>query len=149
MIYVRKAQEDDISGLVKFLIKNDIPIEDKFNGEEYYVCNNDSIVCGFGVMTRFDDYCVIKNVFVDTVYRKNKLGSAIVKTMLNSAELNGAKTAVCVGSNAGFLNYLKFKHLNLSELPDNIRNIIIDDHNNKCIYAVSLIDYFKDTCDCG
>lgn len=146
MIFVRKAQLSDIQELVKFLIKNGL-IEEIHNNEgDYYVCKNDDIIYGCGMMVRNDDYCIIKNVIVNKGNRREKLGSAIVKTMLNSAELSGASTAICIGDNKAFSEYLNFKLLELDELPDDIKSFIKDIDKKEHVYITSLIDYFKSSC---
>lgn len=145
MIIVRKIRLNDVQELVKFLIRNDLA-DDIKKDTDYYICKLDDLLCGCGMMIKRDDYCVIKNVIVDKESRKQKLGSAIVKTMLNSAELGGAKTALCLGDVAGFSEYLNFKMVKVEELPDNIKSSVNSIHNNEHIYAVSLIDYFESAC---
>ncbi len=145
MIIVRKIRLNDVQELVKFLIRNDLA-KDIQRDIDYYICRLDGSLCGCGMMIKKDDYCIINNVIVDKEKRKQKLGSAIVKTMLNSAELSGAKTALCMGDVAGFSEYLNFKKVKVEELPENIKLSIKSLHNDGHIYAVSLIDYFESAC---
>lgn len=145
MIIVRKAGKDDLHDLVKFLINNEM-IEEFHNDKgDYYICEENNILCGCGMLIKLDRYCIIKNIFVSMENRRKKLGTAIAKAMLNAAELGGANTALCVGGNEKFSSYLKFKQINIFDLPKEIKSAI-KNLNSKNIYIVSLADYFNCTC---
>lgn len=145
MIFVRKMRLDDAQELVKFMIKNNT-MADIQNETEYYICKVDDVLCGFGMMIKKEKFCIIKDVVVDKERRREKFGSSIVKTMLNSAELGGAETAVCLGDISGFSKYLDFKKSKVTELPEKIISEIKKLHKNEDVYIASLIDYFKSAC---
>lgn len=145
MIIVRKIRLEDAQGLVKFMIKNNI-VADIEDETEYYICKVDDSLYGFGMMVKKEDFCIIKNVVVDEEKRREKLGSSIIKTMLNSAELGGAKTAICLGDVPSFSQYLNFKKENIMDLPKNIKSETKKLTKNQYVYVVSLIDYFESAC---
>ncbi|MCK9216754.1 MAG: GNAT family N-acetyltransferase [Firmicutes bacterium] len=146
MIIIKKVEMNDIQNLVKFLIKHDLAESINNGTDEYYICKNDDMLCGYGVMERHNDFCMIKDVFVSKENRRDKLGSSIVKTMLNSAELSGAITALCKGNNEEFSFALNFKPIKAENLPDHIKSFIIEKAKNEKIYFTSLVDYFKNAC---
>lgn len=147
MIIVRKVKMCEIQELVRFIIKHGLADDLKSSEDEYYIFKNNNIICGYGMMERHKDFCIIKNVFVNEENRGTKYGSAIVKTMLNSAELGGAATAICLSQNENFSLSLNFKPLNVKEVPNHIKPFIIDKAKLRNVYSVSLIDYFKNACD--
>lgn len=146
MIIIRKIEMNDIQNLVKFLIKNDLSVGINNNTDEYYICKNNDSICGYGVMERHNDFCMIKDVFVSKENRGAKLGSSIVKTMLNSAELSGAITALCKGSNEEFSISLNFEPIKTEELTEHIKSFVMEKAKNEKIYFTSLVDYFKNAC---
>ena len=145
MIIVRKIRLDDARELVRFMIRNSI-MEKIQDEAEYYICKVDDVLCGCGIMIKKDKLCIIKNVVVDKECRRERYGSSIVKTMLNSAELGGAETAVCSGNVPRFSEYLNFKKVNTKELPEAIKNETERLHNEEEVYVASLVDYFKSAC---
>lgn len=147
MIFVRKAQLKDVEGLVKLNLNNGFTKEDIYNNDgDYYVSINNDIICGSGSIFINDDFCVVKNVIVMKEYRREKIGTMIVKTMLNSAEIKGSAIAICIGKCKGFSEYLGFKPIMVDNLPVHVINYMMNKNIKEDIYYVSLVDYFKCSC---
>lgn len=147
MIFVRKAQLKDVEGLVKLNLDYGFTKEEIFNNNgDYYVSINNDILCGSGSLVINDDFCIVKNIIVMEEYRREKIGTMLVKTMLNAAEIKGATIAICIGKCKGFSEYLGFKPNIIDNLPIHVKNYLVSKDILEDIYFVSLIDYFKCSC---
>lgn len=147
MIFVRKARLKDIENIIKLNIYCDVTDKNVFNNkEDYYVCINNDTICGYGTLAIIEDYCFIKNVYVVEEFRREKIGSMIVKTMLNVAEKNRVNIAICTGKCGSFIEYLGFKPININDLPIYIKYHLDSQNLKDYIYSVSLKGYFKCCC---
>lgn len=147
MVFVRKAQLKDVEELIKFNLNYGFTKKDIFNSDgDYYVCINNDIICGCGTLVINEDFCIIKNIIVMEEYKRKKIGTMIVKTMLNAAEIKGSTIAICVGKCKGFSEYLGFKPVTVDNLPNNVKNYLASKNFKENVYCVSLVNYFK--CNC-
>lgn len=147
MIFVRKAKLEDIEALIKLNLDHGFTKEDIFNSDgDYYVSINNDIICGSGSLFINDDFCIVKNVIVMEEYRREKIGTMLVKTMLNSAEIKGSIIAICTGKCKGFSKYLGFKPITIDNLPVHVINYLMSKNIKEDINYVSLVDYFKCSC---
>lgn len=126
MVFVRKAQLKDVEELIKFNLNYGFTKKDIFNSDgDYYVCINNDIICGCGTLVINEDFCIIKNIIVMEEYKRKKIGTMIVKTMLNAAEIKGIETAeVLADYICFFLQYeysMQARH-NYIERIDKVRN---------------------------
>lgn len=151
MIYVRKMREEDLDGLRELLLDNGeltdkehISIE-KLEHEDKYVCISNDKVCGYGKLIRNEAHCLVRDIYVSKESRREKIGSTVVKAMLNSAEIHGADIAILISNCEEFARYLRFEEASLSELPYFFKPYLNIDSKEK-IYIVSLKDYFSCSC---
>lgn len=133
----------DKENIIMLLQDNDSEDKNINKNNDYFVYYDNDILLGFGISFAKENYCFIKDIIVDEKYRKNKIGTAIAKTILNSYECNGAKYAICYGRCKGFCESLGFHSIAADELPVNVQDILYDQKNIKSLYLVSLEGYFK------
>jgi len=144
LIRVRKAVAEDIDNIVKLLSSIGFKNEDIYIHKDYFVYYDNEVLLGCGMAFAAEEFCIIDNVFVDEKNRRNKIGTAIVKTILNYYERNGAKTAISYGECDAFCKSLGFDIHTVMDLPDYVKNALKRDI--KHIYAVNLEGYFKGCC---
>lgn len=109
-----------------------------------------NVICGIGCGVIFENKCLLNWVYIANDYRRDCMGTALVKAILNNAELNGAKTAYLSGSCEQFASNLKFSRVEendeLQEI-ERLYNNFFGESFEHSFYKVSLIDYFK-PCSC-
>lgn len=146
LINIRKAIIKDIDNLIAFLSAKGFKDKDIYNQNDYYVYYDNDILLGCGTSFNEGEYCIIENIIVDKKFRKNKVGTAIAKTILNSYECNGAKYALSYGGCQGFCESLGFSPMSKDGLPAYIKNVLSKVEDMRPLYMVSLEDYFKNCC---
>lgn len=150
MIQVRKVQPSDIELLLKNSEKlsfNKAVMLEKL--DNMMIVINGSEICGIGCGIAVEDACLLNWIFIVKEHRRDRLGTALVKTILNNAELNGAKTAYISGRCDGFASFLKFDKIeDMAEIKrlDEIYESVYRECYEHNFYKVSLIDYFKPCC---
>ncbi len=151
MIEIRKVQPKDLEYLynnAETLFFDKTYMIDKL--ENMMLISIGNIICGIGCSILFEDICLINWVYISNNYRRDSMGSALVKAILNTAELSGAKTAYLSGSCDQFADNLKFDKMNekdeLQEIERLYSNYFGESFEHS-FYKVSLVDYFK-PCSC-
>jgi N-acetylglutamate synthase-like GNAT family acetyltransferase len=144
LISVRKAIAKDINDIVQLLSAMGFNDEDIYTDKDYFVYYDNDVLLGCGMAFAVRDYCIIDNILVDEKNRRNKIGTAIAKTIMNFYERNGAKIALSFGKCDAFFKSLGFSIWSDKDLPNFIKNILKKDL--KQVYAVSLEGYFKNCC---
>lgn len=143
MINIRKAMVKDIDNIISFLSARGFKGKDIYNEDDYFVYYDNDVLLGCGMSFAEKEYCIIENIIVDEKSRRNKIGTAIAKTILNSYECNGAKLALSYGGCREFCESLGFKSVLLDKLHPFIPNIISDIKITDSLYMVSLENYFN------
>ncbi|MGB7604390.1 MAG: hypothetical protein WBL93_02825 [Lutisporaceae bacterium] len=151
MIEIRRLQPKDLEYLynnAETLSFDKTCMLDKL--EHMMLISIGNIICGIGCSMLFENKCLINWVYIANDYRRDCMGTALVKAILNSAELNGAKTAYMSGSCEQFASNLKFNRVEENDEFQKIEKLYNNffgerfEHN---FYKVGLVDYFK-PCSC-
>lgn len=150
MIQVRKVQPSDVElllqNLEKLSLDKAVMLEKLDN---MMIVINGSEICGIGCGIVVEDICLLNWIFILEEHRRDRLGTALVKTILNNAELNGAKTAYLSGECDNFASFLKFDKVEdaagIKRLNELYESIYCDNYEHN-FYKVSLINYFKPCC---
>lgn len=149
MIQVRKVKPNDIEELYKNaeeLSFDPTLMLDKL--ENMMLVLNGGTVCGIGFGIQDEEMCLLNWVYISKDYRKDRLGTALVKTILNNAELSGSSTAYLSGFCDEFAASLRFEKVEeggeLTGIKEQYNKHFGNYEDN--FYKVSLIDYFKPCC---
>jgi N-acetylglutamate synthase-like GNAT family acetyltransferase len=146
MIQVRKVKPDDLETIYKnseALDFNQLFMSSRLENMMIIVDNNE--ICGIGFYINVENKCILNWIHIKKEHRRKQLGTMLVKTMLNSAEHQGALQAFMQGDCDDFAEFLGFQKMLEDEIYD-INNIYNEFYQVKPlnkIYKVSLIDYFK------
>ncbi|HYF82878.1 MAG TPA: GNAT family N-acetyltransferase [Clostridia bacterium] len=142
MLQIRKIRPEDIDFILE-LTKDFECSRVKLlpNIENFLVCENDNIKCGCGCLIPLDSTGLISWVTVKESYRREKLGSAITKALLNIAELKGIKEVYAAGICGDFLTAMGFVKYESKAASEDMREIL-GDIDGDC-YKVTLEGYFK------
>lgn len=141
MIQIRKAKAEDIRFINDILSDEYKNINVRITKEEnFLVCEDGGEKCGCGFLEMNDKECYINWLAVKKEYRRHKLGSAIVKALLNIADLKGAEKAYMLSPCEEFSKSLRFERDNVI-LPQYYSTIFGQAAIN-CLYKVSLEGYF-------
>jgi N-acetylglutamate synthase-like GNAT family acetyltransferase len=126
---------------------NEEDIDNKYL--DFTVCQdgNNLLGCGCGIIKA--DSVYIHLILVQNEYRKQKIGSSIVKAILNTADLSGIKQAYMKCQYEAFAKSLRFEALEHHE--DNIEiynafNEIYHSNIFEHIYTTKIEGYFKPCC---
>jgi len=144
LISIRKAVTEDIDNIIEFLSDMGFNHKNIYTNKDYFVYYDNDVLLGCGMAFSEAEYCIIDNIIVNEIYRRNKIGTAIAKTVMNYYELKGAKIALCCLPCDNFCRSLRFNIASWNDIPLLIRNML--DKDTKKIYTVSLEGYFKDCC---
>lgn len=144
LISVRKAIAKDIDNIIEFLSAIGFSRKDIYTDKDYFVYYDNNLLLGCGIAFSEDEYCIIDNIIVDEKYRRNKIGTAIAKTIMNYFELKGAKIALCCLQCDSFCKALGFSLTCCDDIPCRVKSLL--NKNVQNIYTVSLEGYFKDYC---
>jgi N-acetylglutamate synthase-like GNAT family acetyltransferase len=146
MIQVRKVKPEDLETIYKngeALDFNQLFMSSRLENMMIIVDNNE--ICGIGFYINVESKCILNWIHIKREHRRKQLGTMLVKTMLNSAEHQGALQAFMQGDCDDFAEFLGFQRMLEDEIYD-INNIYNEFYQVKPlnkIYKVSLIDYFK------
>ncbi len=143
MLQIRKIKPDDI-GFVTDLAAERLKAGGKVlsNIENFLICDVDSVSCGCGCIVLSGDKGYISWLMVKEAYKRQKLGSAIAKALLNIADLKGVKEVYATGICEEFLTAMGFnKENNKAEI--NILYEIFGEAGDMSCYKVVLEGYFK------
>lgn len=146
MITVRKAIIDDIDNIINFLSSLGFSDKDIYKDKDFFVYYENNLLLGCGTAYSKKEYCIIDNIIVDVNYRRNKIGTALVKTILNYYEIKGAKIAFALNGCYEFWKSLGFENLKRDKLPELIKDEKYFNESNNVLYYVNLEGYFKYCC---
>jgi N-acetylglutamate synthase-like GNAT family acetyltransferase len=150
MIEFRRVRPDDIDLLLQSAkeLNFDKTIMLEKLDSMMVVMNGDRL-CGIGCGINIEDKCLLNWIYISKENRREQLGTALVKTLLNNAELSGATFAYLSGSCKEFADFLKFEEVqainekkDLKELYRNIYGISFEEN----FYKAELAGYFKPCC---
>jgi N-acetylglutamate synthase-like GNAT family acetyltransferase len=156
MIQVRKVQPKDLEYIfqnVEALAYHRELMIDKLENMMIIVDNNE--ICGSGFYTVIDNKCILNWIHIHKDHRRNQLGTMLVKTILNSAEYQGALQAYMPGDCEDFAEFLGFQKITESDELKDINRFyhkLYQSDTLNSIFKVSLVGYFKPcnsskTCD--
>jgi N-acetylglutamate synthase-like GNAT family acetyltransferase len=147
VIQARKLQPNDLDYI--FLHANSLGFDQKLMTsklENMMVIVDNNEISGIGFYINYESKCILNWVFIKDGHRRNRLGTMLVKTMLNIAEQQGAVQAYMTGSCIEFAEYLGFQKVidgeQISEAVALYHELYKINHSDN-IFKVSLVDYFK------
>jgi N-acetylglutamate synthase-like GNAT family acetyltransferase len=150
MIQTRRFQPQDIDCIIssseKLSFDNSV-MADKL--EHMMLVSENAEICGIGFYMNYEDCCLLNWVFIKEEKRRGRLGTMLVKTMLNTAEKQGAKKAYMVCESQGFAEFLGFNRADAEKLDEICRlyqEVYGCEASADKLYVVSLLDYFKPCC---
>lgn len=147
MIQVRRVQPKDLEYILKnveALNFEQVLMVNKLENMMVIVDNNE--ICGIGFYINLENKCILNWIHIKKEHRRKQLGTMLVKTMLNSAEHQGALLAYLHGECDDFAEFLGFQRMiEADEINDinNIYNELYQTETLNKLYKVGLIDYFK------
>lgn len=151
MIQIRKVQPKDVELLInnadKVSFNSSIMLEKL---EHLMIVINGGNICGLGCGVIVGDWCLLNWIHIAEQYRRDLMGTALVKAIMNNAELSGAKTAYLSGTCDEFAGSLSFKKVDACDEINELKRLYEScyaENYAKNFYKVSLIDYFK-PCSC-
>lgn len=146
MIQVRRVKPEDLDYIFKngeSLDYKQVFMSNKLENMMIIIDNNEII--GIGFYINLENKCILNWIHIKKEHRRKQLGTMLVKTMLNSAEHEGALQAYLQGECDDFAEFLGFQRIiEACEINDinNIYNELYQAKTMNNIYKVSLIDYF-------
>lgn len=150
MIQVRRVQPQDLeyifSNAESLGYKQDFMYDFL---ENMMVVIDNSKITGIGFYINKENKCILNWIYIMKDYRRDRLGTMLVKTMLNIAEQQGALQAYISGEYEDFAEFLGFEKIQDAGEIDAINQLYKDFYKAnryETIYKVSLIDYFKPCC---
>lgn len=144
MIHVRKADNGDLEFIQELVSReNRSGSEIEANLECFLICESGTERCGAGCARVSGDKGFINWVTVKIEYRRQKLGSAIMKALLNIMDLRGVKEAYVLSVSEEFLLNLEFYRTE-EELSQDYEKFFGAPAKGN-LYKVSLDGYFR-TC---
>ena len=146
MIQVRRVQPKDLAyifensealGYKQAMMSNSL--------ENMMIIVDNHEICGIGFYINIDHKCILDWIHIKKEHRRKQLGTMLVKTMLNSAELQGALQAYLPGECEDFAEFLGFQRMMEAEINDidKLYNELYHSKHLNNLYKVSLVDYFK------
>lgn len=153
MIRVRRLVPADLEALQQLLKNAGIPMDKAMSLlMDFMICESDERIIGFGCLKAEDDIGYLDWIYIDEAHRRGKMGSTIVKALLNAADLKGVKdiyTALCCDTASGcdgFLRSLRFRPHSPAGPALAERFAEIFGSRLDAFYHVPLLDYFKSCC---
>jgi N-acetylglutamate synthase-like GNAT family acetyltransferase len=142
MLQIRKIRPEDIDFLLE-LMEEFEGSRDKLltNIENFLVCESDSVKCGCGCLVPLGSKGLISWVMVKEGYRRQKLGGAITRALLNIAERKGITEVYSSGICGDFLTAMGFVKQDSKAAAEEMRETLEDIGTE--FYKVSLEGYFK------
>lgn len=143
MFQIRKVKPEDIGFIIELAKVTGI-YEGRLleNIESFLVCENDKALRGCGCLIIKGNRGYMNWVAISGEARREKLGSAVVKALLNIAEHKGVEKVYAPGICPGFLHSLGFEETSCCMEADLARDALGASDVNS-IYEVSLEGYFK------
>lgn len=143
MLQIRRIRPDDV-GFVLALAEENSAAGGKLlsNIENFLICELDNVRCGCGCIVISGDKGFMRWVMVSSGYRRQKLGDAITRTLLNKALMKGAKTVYAVDICREFMKAMGFEEKEDKPVMDEIKEVLGDTSASSC-FAVSLEGYFR------
>lgn len=143
MLQIRRTKPEDIGFIMEIASKNGCPAEKLLSHiEGFLVCEVDGVKCGCGCIILKENKGFMSWVIVSDGHRRKKLGSAIVKALLNIADLKGVKEVYAANVCGEFLEAMGFYKEDgkkgIEDMEDVFGSINISEY-----YRVSLEGYFK------
>jgi N-acetylglutamate synthase-like GNAT family acetyltransferase len=151
MIEVRKIQPKDLETLyekLELLRLDESAVSDKI--EDMMLVLDRREICGAGCGVTIEDKCLLNWIYIARDYRLGRLGTALVKTILNNSELSGAKEAYICGNCDRFAASLKFNKVEQAEEIQELERLYRNEFGDSFIsnfYKADLTDYFKPCCN--
>lgn len=142
MLQIRRIKPEDISFIMELASKNGYSTGKLLlNLENFLVCELDNIKCGCGCIVIKEGKGYVGWVMVSESHKRQKLGSAITKALLNIADVKGVKEAYATGICGKFLEKNGFIKQEDKHVCDEIMDVLGEEEESKC-YRVSLEGYF-------
>lgn len=143
MFQIRKVKPEDVGFIMELTKENGI-YEGRLleNIEGFIVCEDDKILRGCGCLVTHGNSGYMNWIAVSREARREKLGSAIVKALLNIAEHKGVVKVFAPGICPGFLCAMGFAETDCVQEADQAREAL-GSSGAKNIFEVSLAGYFK------
>lgn len=143
MFQIRKVKPEDIGFIMELTSKNGI-YEGKLleNIEDFLVCENDNSLRGCGCLITRGRKGYMNWIAISREARREKLGSAVVKALLNIAEHKGIEKVYAPGICPGFLAALGFEETSDIQEVEMVQEVLGSSGAGKA-YEVSLEGYFK------
>ncbi len=147
MIRIRRLLPMDLTALEQILRKADLPLNKAIGLlPDFMVCESDGVIVGIACLKAEAEKGYLNWVYVDEESRRRKLGSALVKALLNSAELEGVRTVYTAGDCSAFLASVRFEPLTSPSPAVSDAFAVIFGQETSLLFSVSLVDYFKSCC---
>jgi len=143
MLQIRKIKRSDIDFVIEITSENRFPGDKLLSSiENFLICESDGEKCGCGCIALFGGKGYISWVVIKERYRRQRFGDAIVRALLNIADLRGVEEVYAVGICEDFLKSMGFERQENSSAVDDIKKMIGDSGDSE-YYRVSLKNYFK------
>ncbi|MDD4504001.1 MAG: hypothetical protein PHS15_04135 [Clostridiaceae bacterium] len=143
MFQIRKIRPEDIDFVMKVTSENGYPMGKLLsNIENFLICENDNVKCGCGCIILLDGKGYISWLTVIKGYRRQKLGDAIARALLNIADLKGIEEVYGAGICGDFLEAMGFEKQKDTAVMNDIKEIIGETTASE-YYRVFLKGYFK------
>lgn len=143
MFQIRKIKPEDIDFVIDITSKNEFSGEKLLsNIESFLICENNGEKCGCGCMILHNGKGYISWVAVEEPHRRQKFGDAIIRALLNIADLKGIEEVYAVDICGKFLESMGFEKQSGGSVSDEIKKVIglKDDPD---YFKVFLKGYFK------
>lgn len=147
MIQVRKVKPEDLQYLFEKLSKlsfDKASILERL--DETMIVINSNQLCGVGAGLNVENKCLLNWIYIEESFRRDRMGTALVKTILSNGEQKGALQAYIIGECGDFAEFLGFQKVEDAEEQSQITSLYKQAYGsigNGDLYKVSLIDYFK------
>ena len=143
MLQIRKVKPEDIGFIMKLTSENGFSGGKLLsNIENFLICESDNIKCGCGCLIASGDKGFMSCVIVSDDHRRKKLGGAIVKALLNIADLKGIAEVYAAGICGDFLKAMGFEVQDNKVAANDVKEVFGDISGSEC-YRVFLKGYFK------
>lgn len=143
MFQIRKIKPADIEFVMKITSENGYPRGKLLsNIENFLICENDNVKCGCGCITLMYGKGYISWLTVTEGHRRQRLGDAIARALLNIADLKDIEEVYAVGICGDFLEAMGFEKQCDTAVIKDIQKIIGETAASE-YYRVYLKGYFK------
>ena len=142
MLQIRRIKPEDIQFVIELAEENNC-FKGKLlsNIENFLICESEGLKCGCGCLVPSGAFGYMSWVMVKESHRRQKLGGAITKALLNIADNMDIKEVYAAGICGEFLSALGFLKCNDCKATADIKKVLDLDH--KDCYNVKLEGYFK------